>query len=242
VANGGFHDGSEGERNMASRYFKTATCGTDASEECGVSTLYVRYYVKWASGYEFGAEKHINFTNNDGDIAFANIQLNCGSGGRSSTGDLAIQVIHGEDMCDPVGFEFSSGIWYFVEMRVTAHASNGIIQVWINDCGTDGTTCGASPTLRYNQSGLQLPGNSNGSQIGMMWFESWANPGSLGTGPYWDQVKASIVGPIGFAGQEQEQQPEASTLKPAMLMMVMLALMWGYLIWRSRSLTARSSG
>lgn len=202
AANVGAKSGGETDQNMALRHLKTASCGTDGTELCGVSTLYVRWYAKWVTGYSFGAEKHLNFTNSDGDIAFANLQLNCGlgEGNQGPTAGVSVQVIHGEDMCDPVdGVTLESNKWYFFEMRVTAHATQGIIQVWINDCGTDGTACGASPTLVYDRSGLRLPGNANGSHIETIWLESWANPVSAGTGPYWDQLKASITGPIGFA-------------------------------------------
>jgi len=46
----------------------------------------------------------------------------------------------------------------------------------------------------------QLPGNANGSQIQTVWLENWTGITSTGGGPYWDQIKASSVGPIGFAG------------------------------------------
>ena len=198
---GGTKSGGRTDRNLAWHHLKTASCGSSGTQLCSVPTLYVRWYAKWQSGYQFGAEKHMNFTNDHGDIAFANIQVNCGAGGAGSTGSLSMQVIHGENMCDQIlGITIQSNRWYFFEMRVTAHPTAGVIQVWINDCGTAGTSCGASPTLRYNRSGLRLPGNSNGSQIQTIWLESWANPPSVGTGPLWDQVKASIVGPIGFSG------------------------------------------
>jgi len=197
VGTAGTHSGGGGM--MAMRGLKVGACGTTGQQKCPTPTLYVRWYAKWLSGYSFGAEKHTNFTTIEGDIAFANVQLNCGAGGTSSTASVYIQIIHGEDVCIDAGVTLSSGRWYFFEMRVTAHPTDGTIQLWINDCGTDGTTCGASPTLRYSNSTLNLPGNANGSQISGIWFENWSNPGSTGTGQYLDQIKAATVGPIGFA-------------------------------------------
>ena len=52
-APGGAH-GGVGGRNMALRHFKTATCGTDGTQLCDVSELYVRWYAKWDAGYSFG--------------------------------------------------------------------------------------------------------------------------------------------------------------------------------------------
>jgi hypothetical protein len=200
AGNGGTHKGA-GARNMALRHFKTATCGTDGSQRCGVSEVYVRWYAKWLPGYGFGGEKHMNVTNADGDIAFANVQLNCGAGGASSSATPSIQVLHGMNTCQRPNVSditIQSGRWYFFEMHVKA-GSSGLIELWINDCGTAGTSCGAAPILRTRLTG-PLPGNSNGSQIETVWLENWANPASVGTGPLWDQLKVSRVGPIGFSG------------------------------------------
>jgi hypothetical protein len=203
AANGGTQAGIGGT-NTALHHFKTATCGSTGSELCGVPEMYVRWYAKWAPGYMFGAEKHLNVTNSDGDIAFANVQLNCGAGAAASSASPSIQIIHGTDICQSPnqtgGITIQSGRWYFFEMHIVASASNGTVELWINDCGTAGTSCGAAPILRTRLTGISLPGNSNGSQIETIWLENWANPASSGTGPYWDQIKVSRVGPIGFSG------------------------------------------
>lgn len=199
----GLKDGVGGT-NDGMHYFKTSGCGTDASQRCGVQEVYVRWYTYFESGYQFGAEKHMNITNLDGDIAFANVQINCGFGASQSTGVLYVQVIHGEDACftqnQGNNITLDSGKWYFFEMHLVAHATAGQIDLWVNDCGAAGTSCGASPVLRMSRTGLQLPGNSNGSAIETIWAESWANPASSGTGPYWDNIKVATAGPIGFSG------------------------------------------
>lgn len=203
AASGGQLTSSSGGRNMALHHFKVGSCGTTGSELCGVNEVYVRWYAKWSSGFMFGAEKHMNITNSDGDIAFGNVQLNCGAGSNQSTATPYIQIIHGEDTCQPPNISsisLQSGHWYFFEMHLIANATNGLVELWINDCGTSGTNCGSAPVLRTRMSGIKLPGNANGNMIQTIWLENWANPGSLGTGPYWDQVVVSRRGPIGFSG------------------------------------------
>jgi hypothetical protein len=218
AASGGAHSAAGG-RNMAQHRLKVGSCGTDGRQFCNVPEVYVRWYAKWDAGYRFGAEKHMNVTNGDGDIAFANVQLNCGTGGASSTAAPFVQVIHGRvnepGNCGPQNqgsaITIQSGRWYFFEMRVRS-GSSGLIELWVNDCGTAGTSCGSSPTLRTRLTG-NFPGNSVGSQIQTIWLENWANPPSSGTGPLWDQIKVSRVGPIGFAGSGGGQT--ADNIPPA---------------------------
>jgi hypothetical protein len=205
AASGGAHSG-QGGRNMAQHRLKTSTCGTDGRQYCGVSEVYVRWYAKWDPGYQFGAEKHMNITNGDGDIAFVNVQLNCAAGSASAAATPYLQAPYGHvnepGNCGPQNqgsnITIQSGRWYFFELHVRA-GSNGLVELWVNDCGAAGTSCGSAPTLRTRLTG-NFPGNANGNQIQTIWLENWANPPSSGTGPLWDQLKVSRVGPIGFAG------------------------------------------
>jgi hypothetical protein len=217
AANGGAHSG-QGGRNMALHHLKAATCGSTGTELCGVGEVYVRWYAKWLAPYSFGAEKHMNITNSDGDIAFANVQLNCGTGGASSTATPYIQVLHGMNICQPPNVSditIQPDHWYFFEMHVRA-GSSGLIELWINDCGTGGTSCGTAPILRTRLTG-SLPGNANGSQIETIWLENWANPPSAGIGPLWDQLKVSRVGPIGLSGStgSADRTPPATPATPS---------------------------
>jgi hypothetical protein len=178
----------------------------------------VRWYAKWDPGYVFGAEKHMNVTNSDGDIAFANIQLNCGAGGASSTASVYTQVLHGTmgPGCGPQNqgndITIQSGRWYFFEFHVRV-GSSALLELWVNDCSPAGTSCGTAPILRTRYTGT-LPGNANGSQIQTIWLENWANPPSSENGPLWDQLKVSKVGPIGFSGggSAQPNAPSITTL------------------------------
>ena len=78
---------------------------------------------------------------------------------------------------------------------------DGLVEMWINDCGTNGA-CTGTPTLRTRMTNVAFDRNQTGCttapcKIEVLWFENWANPGSTGTG-YFDQLKVSKAGPIGF--------------------------------------------
>jgi hypothetical protein len=222
AADGGLHLGVGG-RNMAQHRLKTSTCGSTGVEYCNVNELYVRWYAKWDPGYLFAGEKHMVVTNSDGDIAFAQIDLNCATSGPLPTVGVNIGVNYGTvnepGNCGPQNqgnnITIQSGRWYFFEFHVRA-GSNALMELWINDCGTTGTACGSAPILRTRLTG-SLPGNANGSQIQTLWLENWANSpagGSVGNGPLWDQIKASRVGPIGFSGSTGTTPPPSPTPPP----------------------------
>jgi hypothetical protein len=197
TANGGRHSGGQGGVNMGSHEFSGGP----------VTELYARWYYKTDPGYVFGAEKHTNFTKAAGDIAWFNIQFNCGGGG-SSTATPSIQIIHGSDLCQSPNvssISLQSGRWYYFEVHAKLNSSgttpDGLIEMWINDCGTNGV-CSGSPTLRTRMTNVAFDRNQTGCttspcKIEVLWFENWANPGSTGTG-YVDQIKAAKVGPVGF--------------------------------------------
>ncbi len=201
AANGGLHTGIGGV-NMANHAFFGGP----------VTELYARWYYKTNAGYMWGAEKHTNVTKTAGDITWFNIQFNCGIGAASTTATPFVQIIHGPSSTCQVpnvsSIDLQSGRWYFFEIHVILNSSgttpNGLIEMWINDCGADGLGCNApvTPTLRTRMTNVAFDRNQTGClstpcRIEVLWFENWANPGSSGTG-YLDQIKVSKVGPIGF--------------------------------------------
>ena len=199
AADGGLHDGTASGVNMAMHAFAGGP----------VNELWARWYYKTDAGYLWGAEKHTNFTKQAGDITWFNIQLNCGVGSTLTTAVPYIQIIHGPSSnCwapSDSTFSLQSGRWYYFEVHVRLNSSgtvaDGLIDMWINDCGTDGV-CSGTPTLRTHLTNVAFDRNQTGCtttpcQIEALWFENWANPGSSGTG-YLDQIKAAKVGPIGF--------------------------------------------
>ena len=199
AAHGGQHTGGAGGVNMASHAFSGGP----------VTELYARWHYKTDAGYLWGAEKNANFTKAAGDITWFNVQFNCGAGAASSTATPYIQIIHGSDVCQAPnitpGFVLQTGRWYFFEIHARLNSSgttpDGLIEMWINDCGTTGV-CTGSPALRTRMTNVAFDRNQSGClttpcKIEVIWFENWANPGSTGTG-YLDQIKVSKVGPIGF--------------------------------------------
>jgi hypothetical protein len=174
-----------------------------------VTELYARWYYYTAPGYRWGGEKNVAFTKEAGDITWFNVQLNCGAGGSTTTATPHIQIIHGNSaQCrspnvNPISLE--SGRWYFFEVHVRLNSSgvvgDGLIEMWINDCGTSGQ-CTGSPTLRTRMENVSFNRNQSGClttpcRVEVLWFENWANPPSTGTNKY-DQIVASRTGPIGF--------------------------------------------
>jgi hypothetical protein len=173
-----------------------------------VTELWARWYYKADAGYRWGAEKHTNFTKAAGDIAWFNIQLNCGTGAQKTTAVPYIQIIHGTNTCQSPNvstINMESGKWYYIEVHTKLNsagtARDGLIEMWVNDCGSNGV-CSGSPTLRTRMTNVAFDRNQIGCttspcKIEVAWFESWANPTSTGTG-YLDQIKISKAGPIGF--------------------------------------------
>jgi hypothetical protein len=200
AANGGLHDGSQGGVNMADHQFNGGP----------VTELWARWYYRTDAGYKWGAEKHTNFTKAAGDITWFNVHFNCGTGSADPDAVPFIQIIHGSSSgCyrpnQGVDFRLDSGKWYYFEVHVRLNSSgtvsDGLVDMWINDCGTTGV-CTGTPTLRTHLTNVGFDRNQSGCQtspckIETLWFENWANPGSTGTG-YLDQIKVSKAGPIGF--------------------------------------------
>ena len=180
AASHGLASGGQGGVTMADHSLAQST-----------SDVYVRFYTKSLPGYRYGAEKVLTFnkgTAGVGGIFFGNLHFNCGGGGNSATGRLQWQPTGAESGCRDV-ITMSPGSWYYVEVHV--NTASGILQVWADDCG-DGSGCSGTPTLRLNLSGYRLPTGN----VGSIWFENWANPGSAGTRLI-DQVKVSRT-QVGF--------------------------------------------
>jgi len=167
----------------------------------GVDEIYVRFYTKASAGYKFGAEKVLTFNDGlpgDAGIKWGNLHFNCGAGSASSSGELDFQPTAPETQCFSAT-TLASGRWYYVETHLklsTPGQANGVVEIWVNDCGTSGV-CSGSPTRQLQRTNVQFNRGSTSELIRVLWFENWANPGSTGTRLI-DQVKASRVGPIGF--------------------------------------------
>jgi hypothetical protein len=188
TATHGVVTGGSGGRNMAAH---------NLSQD--VTEVYVRYYTRFRTGYQFGAEKFLTVDRRDdwGGIFFGNLHINMG-GDRQSTGRLFWQSPGSEDTSRNLGYTFNgNGHWYFVELHIklgtSSSSNNGVLEVWVDDVGVDGFGGPSSPTLRYSVTNYNFPTG----QIGQLWWENWANPGSIGQRDI-DQIMVSKVGPIGY--------------------------------------------
>lgn len=188
--------GSVGGRNMATHAFAGGP----------VTELWARWYYKVDAGYQWGAEKHVNFTKAAGDIAWFNLQFNCGAGAPSATAAVSVQIIHGTDICqrpNVSAITLESGRWYRFEVHARLNSAgttaDGLIEVSIDDCGAGGV-CNGPPTLRTRMANVAFNRNQTGCttapcRVEVLWFENWANPPSTGTA-YYDQVVVSRA-PLG---------------------------------------------
>ena len=72
---------------------------------------------------------------------------------------------------------------------------DGIFEMWMDDCGTDGRGCTGPGTLRARHTDAEFAGA--GIKFSYAWMENWGNPGSTGE-EYYDQfyVATRRIGPM----------------------------------------------
>jgi Big-like domain-containing protein len=200
AANGGLHDGSTGGVNMADH-----NLGPNGN---GYNEIWLRYYIKALPGYVYGAQKMItiNATSaGSGGISIGGSGSPFGDGAYdtcpvydcNTTGEI---YYYRQNQSQVLKLSQILGHWAYVEMHIklnTPGQKDGIWELWINDCGTTGV-CTGTPTLRSHYTTVEWQGPTDNKQIRSLWFENWANPGSVGTELY-DQIKVSKGGQIGFA-------------------------------------------
>lgn len=103
-----------------------------------------------------------------------------------------------------------NGHWIFLEFHVklnTYNVRNGILEMWIDDCGTSGTLCTGTPTLRARYTNVGWSGISSfgptprhDAGFGELFLDIWGNPSDGGT-ILFDNIKVAKAGPIGFLRQ-----------------------------------------
>jgi hypothetical protein len=172
----------------------------------GVAEIWVRFYTKPLAGYTFGAEKMLTFNDGaagDGGIKWGNLSWNCADNS-ASTGTLTMGFPLPMDVCQKQNMgnniTIQAGNWYFYEVHYrlsTPGQADGVFELWVDNCGPNGTTCPATPTLRMRRTDVNNGRASTSELIRVLWFEAWSNPASQGE-RYWDQIKVAKVGPIGF--------------------------------------------
>lgn len=198
AATGGFHAGPIGGRNMAKHGWADGPL-TEAT---------LRLYFQPQLDYVGGHEKMFDFTRGSAAMValcynyFGNGVIRC------------IPYLHQNDglpgqasawMGSNVAPELSiqPGHWYAFQMRVklnTPGLYDGTFEHWLDDCGTSGTACTGSPTLRGRYTNVKFRNAGAESSVFLegIWIENWANKATIGT-MYYDNVKVAKVGPIPFA-------------------------------------------
>ncbi len=174
----------------------------------GVDEIWVRFYTKPLSGYQFGAEKMLTFNDGvpgDGGIKWGNLSWNCAGARAQATGNVTMGFPVPMDVCQSQnlgnGLTIQPGNWYFYEVHYKLSSpggSDGVFELWLDNCGPTGTACPSTPTLRLRRTDVQNNRTTSSQLIRVLWFEAWSNPVSQGE-RYIDQIKASKAGPIGFA-------------------------------------------
>ena len=173
-----------------------------------VSEIYFRYYMRPLAGYQFGQEKALTFNRccaGVGGIYFGTMFW-----GISNPTPIGYPVFYavnqGVNLVQNQGQEAGPQApnWYYVEVHLrlnTPGVNDGVLEVWMDNCGTNGRGCTSAGTLRLRYTNVLFRVAGDSSLIGSIWLENWANPASSGE-MYYDQLVVATrrVGPMPVAG------------------------------------------
>lgn len=101
--------------------------------------------------------------------------------------------------------------WNFLEFHIllnTVGMSDGVLEVWLDNCGTDGSACSGTPTKVIERTDVVWRDTS--MEMTTFWKENWSNPPSSGNSLI-DNLVISTAGPIGFFGVTPNPPPAAPT-------------------------------
>lgn len=169
----------------------------------GYREIYFRYYLKDLPGFQVGQEKMLSINQccaGRGGIKFGNTF----SWKRSGSRNIQVTVYTADvNLGEELHITLPAGSWWFIEYHIklnTPGASDGVWEAWVDDCGVAGMSCTGTPTRRARYTNVKWVREGDMTTIGSLWLENWANPPSRGE-TYYDQIKVSTVGPIGFSSQ-----------------------------------------
>jgi len=193
----------------------------------GVSELYLRFYVKFLPGYTHGHDKFLLFDTGTGFPQYMFIDFPFGS---DQPRALPVAQDQWLDQNQGNAVTFVNGRWYYFEVHMllnTPGQSNGTLEWWIDDCGTNGLGCTGPGTLRLRYTNVNY--RTSSSQITSIRFHAWSgdvnnvNPAACegGSPPgnpceyYWDQIVVATrrIGPMG-AVNVSPVAPNALKVKP----------------------------
>lgn len=162
--------------------------------------LYIRYYVKPLEGYVHGHEKSwvsIQDERRDG-IWTGNFHHPFGSDELAwqPAGDVDVWRYQNMGEHTPL----ADGQWNFVEIHYrlnTPGVADGVIEMWVDQCGADGMACAGAPSLKMRHEDVMMRRAGDEGLICSLWYENWSNEPSSGE-KYYDQLVVATEGPIGF--------------------------------------------
>jgi hypothetical protein len=204
AATSGELDGGGGSNgNMADHHFPGET-------EYG--EVFVRWYVKYSSGFSFSSPKVLTINKccaGGAGIFWGGLGYNIAAQSNDDEGRPEWVNNHADNEVQSQNqgnnLNVTGGNWYFYEVRIkldTNGNNDGVLSMWINNCGAAlPGNCTGSPTLRMHYPAFNWGFETGDGGIGALWWENFSNngdgDGNLGT-EFYEQIKVSRVGPIGY--------------------------------------------
>lgn len=177
--------------------------------------IYHRFYTKPSSDYQFGHEKWVFYLGSVDTSSTSELVLLGTQGGSNTFDMLCLQCDSWRNPNQGVNLGMTVDHWYYVEVHIKLNTSDnvadGVLEYWMDDCGTNGLGCTGNGTLRLSHSNVCIRCSSNPVQpsfartLGEIWQENYCSSGPvpqcLGQ-PFNDQVVVSTqrIGPMAAAG------------------------------------------
>lgn len=179
--------------------------------------VYYRLYFKNLPGYVPGHEKMFGLTTQAGTNYLLQMSYNpFGSNVPSSISMQNQDINPGSWQSQNQGNALAlvNDHWYYIEQHVklnTLGQSDGVYEMWLDDCGTTGTQCVGPGTLRARYPNMIYKTANDvdpNARIGAFWLENWSNAGSVGE-TYYDQLVVATrrIGPMGVAAAADAMPP-----------------------------------
>ncbi len=168
-------------------------------------TIYARWYYRYLPGYRFGHQKDMLFQGHN-----AQFMMLFHAWGGTSVAPSILLVAEDRWLNQNQGNTLASvpGNWYAIEigMRLnTPGQSDGVIEMWLDNCGANGRGCTMVPTLRLRHTGLRMR-SSPDRMVNNIWLDSYARAPSSGE-HYRDQIIVATRR-IGWMGQAVPRDPD----------------------------------
>lgn len=188
VATHGVMSSALGAGNIAEHAFGVwnGSSWVPASNPGAYDEVFIRMYWKSLAGYVYGQEKFLSISRAPGfGINWGMLVThNEPSGSGSLFYDINASGPAGPERQWGIG-TINSGVWYAAKVRIKLNdpfVPNGILQVWVTDCGTGPLPVNpVAESLRVSSSNVQYPErDTTAKKVGSIWPENWANPGSTG--------------------------------------------------------------